>query len=285
MRAEGQGAIGGVERGSTVQGVSSERRSEQYSLAKILGIWVLATVPMGVLGWIAFPPLAPDSGSDPLGFGVTRLMLLTLGLVWLFVLSMIIVRREEGDLRWATVKRRLRLNVPRQPATGEHRRRLWLWVVPFLVAVAAVELVLNIPLENAWVSVFPFLAEPPGYSFDAIFGSQEILARLEGAWWFFALFVIMSVFNTVLGEEFLFRGVLLPKMEGAFGRGSWVANGVLFGLYHVHQPWGIPNSVLTGLLYTFPAYRFRSTWMSIILHSAQSVFFAFLVLGVVLGLA
>jgi uncharacterized protein len=158
-------------------------------------------------------------------------------------------------------------------------------VVPFLVAVVVVELVLNTPLENAWASVFPFLAEPAGYGFDAIFESQEILARLEGAWWFFALFVVQAAFNTILGEEFLFRGVLLPKMEGVFGRWSWVANGVLFGLYHVHQPWGIPNSVITGLLYTFPAYRFRSTWMSIIVHSAQSVFFAFLVLGVVLGLA
>jgi membrane protease YdiL (CAAX protease family) len=158
-------------------------------------------------------------------------------------------------------------------------------VVPFLVAVALVELVLNTPLENAWGSIFPFFSEPTGYSLDAIFGSQEILARLEGAWWFFALFVIQAAFNTILGEEFLFRGVLLPKMEGVFGRGSWVANGVLFGLYHVHQPWGIPNSVITGLLYTYPAYRYRSTWMSVILHSAQSVFFAFLVLGVVLGLA
>ena len=285
MSAKGQGATGGVERESTVRGVSSERQSEQYSLAKILGIWVLAAVPMGVLSWIAFPLLAPDFGSDPLGFGLTRLVLLTLGLVWLFVLSMIIVRREEGDLRWATVKRRLRLNTPRQPATGEPRKRLWLWVIPFLVGVALVDLVLNTPIENVWVSLFPFLAEPAGYSFDAIFGSQEILARLEGAWWFFALFVIQAAFNTILGEEFLFRGVLLPKMEGVFGRGSWVANGVLFGLYHVHQPWGIPNSVITGLLYTFPAYRYGSTWMSVILHSAQSVFFAFLVLGVVLGLA
>lgn len=285
MSAKGQGATGGVERESTVREVSSERQSEQYSLAKILGIWVLAAVPMGVLSWIAFPLLAPDFGSDPLGFGVTRLVLLTLGLVWLFVLSMIIVRREEGDLRWATVKRRLRLNTPRQPATGEPRKRLWLWVIPFLVGVALVDLVLNTPIENVWVSLFPFLAEPAGYSFDAIFGSQEILARLEGAWWFFALFVIQAAFNTILGEEFLFRGVLLPKMEGVFGRGSWVANGVLFGLYHVHQPWGIPNSVITGLLYTFPAYRYGSTWMSVILHSAQSVFFAFLVLGVVLGLA
>lgn len=285
MEAEGQGATGGVERETTIRGVSSESQSGQYSLAKILGIWALATVPMGVLGWIAFPLLAPDSGSDPLGFGVTRLVLLALGLIWLFVLSMIIVRREEGDLRWATIKRRLRLNTPREPATGQPRARLWLWVVPFLVAIALVELVLNTPLENAWVSVLPFLAEPTGYSFDAVFGSQEILARLEGAWWFFALFVVQAAFNTILGEEFLFRGVLLPRMEGVFGRGSWVANSVLFGLYHVHQPWGIPNSVITGLLYTFPAYRYRSTWMSIILHSAQNVFFAFLVLGVVLGLA
>ena len=285
MRAEEQIARGGVERESTVDGPPSEKQSEQYSLAKILGIWALAAAPMGVLGWIVFPLLAPDSGSDPLGFGVTRLVLLTLGLVWLFVLSMIIVRREEGDLRWTTVKRRLRLNAPREPTTGEPRLRLWLWVVPFLVAVAVVELVLDTPLENVWVSVFPSLAEPAGYSFDAILGSQEILRRLEGAWWFFALFVTMSVFNTILGEELLFRGVLLPRMEGVFGRWSWAANGVLFGLYHVHQPWGIPNAVLTGLLYTFPAYRYRSTWMSIILHSAQSVFFAVLVLGVVLGLA
>jgi membrane protease YdiL (CAAX protease family) len=265
--------------------VSEVRHGEQYSFAKILGIWVLAAAPMGILGWIVFPLLAPAFGADPLAVGVTRLILLTLGLVWLFALSMFIVRREEGDLRWVTVTRRLRLNTPRNPRTGEPRARLWLWVVPFLVAVAVVELVLNTPIENAWVSIFPFLSEPAGYGFDAIFQSQEILARLEGAWWFFALFVFQAAFNTILGEEFLFRGVLLPRMEGVFGRWSWVANGVLFGLYHVHQPWGIPNSVLTGLLYTYPAYRYRSTWMAIVLHSAQSVYFAFLVLGVVLGLA
>jgi membrane protease YdiL (CAAX protease family) len=240
---------------------------------------------MGILSWIVFPLLALDFDSDPLAFGVTLFVLIALGLVWLFVLSMIIVRREESDLRWATVKRRLRLNTPREPATGVPRARLFLWVVPFIVGVTVIELLLNTPLENAWVSVFPFLAEPEGRSFGAILGSQEILQQLVGAWWFFALVVVQSIFNTILGEEFLFRGVLLPRMEGVFGRWSWVANSVLFGFYHVHVPWVIPNAVLTGLLYTYPAYRYRSTWMSIIVHSAQSVYFAFLVLGVVLGLA
>ena len=196
---------------------------------------------MGVLGWIVFPLLAPDFGSDPLGAGVTRVVLLTLGLIWLFVLSLLIVRREEGDLRWATVRRRLRLNTPRDPATGEPRARLWLWVVPFLVAVTVVQLLLSAPIRSAWVSVFPFLAEPAGYGPGAIFQSREVLARLEGAWWFLALFVANAVFNTILGEELLFRGVLLPKMGGVFGRWSWVANGVLFGLLPPAPALGHPD--------------------------------------------
>lgn len=100
--------------------------SEQYSLAKILGIWALADVPMGILSWVVFPAVSPDFNADPLGAGVTRIVLLTFGLIWLLALSMIIVRQEEGDLSWATVKRRLRLNAPRDRKTGQTRRGLWL---------------------------------------------------------------------------------------------------------------------------------------------------------------
>jgi len=258
----------------------------QYSLAKILGIWALAAVPMGVLSWIVFPALSPDFGSDPLGAGVTRLVLLAVGLVWLFVLSMIIVRREEGNLRWATVKRRLRLGTPRDPKTGEMHRRLWLWLIPLLIATTVWELALTSYADGLWVSAFPFFAEPPGFSMTAFFQAPAVLDRLVGAWWFFALFVVQAIFNTILGEEFLFRGVLLPKMEGVFGRWSWVANGVLFGFYHVHQPWGIAGSVISGaFLYAYPTWRFRSTWMGIVVHSAQTVYFGFLILGIVLGLA
>ena len=259
---------------------------EQYSLGRILGIWALAAIPMGILSWIVFPALSPDITSDPLGAGVTRMALLTVGLIWLFVLSMIIVRSEEGNLRWSTIKRRLRLNPPLDPKTLEPRRRLWLWVIPFLIAIVVFDMALRSPVNRLWVSIFPFLSEPPGYGFEAIFKSQEILDRLVGAWWFFGLFLVNAVFNTVLGEEFLFRGVLLPKMEGVFGRWSWVANGVLHGFWHIHQPWGIAGSVIGSIfLYAFPSWRFRSTWMGIVVHSAQSAFFLYLILGVVLGLA
>lgn len=265
---------------------SQAERIDQYTLWQILGIWALAALPMGILSWVVFPALSPDFNSDPLGAGVTRLVLLTVGLIWQFVLSMIIVRKEEGDLRWATIKRRLRLNKPTDPATGKSRRSLWLWVIPFLIASIVYDLALTPSVDKLWVSIFPFLTEPSSFNFNLVFQSQEILHRLVGAWWFFGLFVVTSVFNTILGEEFLFRGVLLPKMEGVFGRWSWLANGVLFGLYHVHAPWSILQNVISGpLVLAFPSWRYRSTWMAVIVHSAQSVYFLVLILGLVLGLA
>ena len=259
---------------------------EQYSLGKILGIWALAAVPMGILSWVVFPALSPDPAVDPLAAGAARIVALTVGLIWLFILSLIIVRQEEGNLRWATVKRRLRLNTPRDPETGETRRRLWLWAVAFILGIAVWQILLAPYVNKLWVSIFPFFAEPPAYSMNAVFKSQEILDRLVGAWWFLGLYVLNTIFNTILGEEFLFRGVLLPKMEGVFGRWSWLANGVLFGFYHFHQPWGIVGSIVSGaFFYAFPTWRFRSTWMGIIVHSGQSVYLAFLILGVILGLA
>lgn len=257
----------------------------QYTLWQILGLWALAALPMGILSWIVFPALSPEFGADPLEAGVTRILLLTVGLIWLLVLTLIIVRQEEGDLRWATVKRRLRLNGPLDPATGETRPRLWLWAIPFVLGTVVWGAALMPYAEKVWVQLFPFFAEPAGYSFSAVFESQEILDSLVGAWWFLGLFLISGAFN-ILGEEFLLRGVLLPKMEGVFGRWSWVANGLLFAFYHVHQPWTIAGNVVSGaLLLAFPSWRFRSTWMGVIVHSVENVFFAILILGIILGLA
>jgi membrane protease YdiL (CAAX protease family) len=95
----------------------------------------------------------------------------------------------------------------------------------------------------------------------------------------------MTIFSTFVGEELLFRGLLLPRMNKAFGKWDWVVNGMLFGLYHLHQPWVILDAAISGCLFlAFFSKRFKSSWFGIILHSGQSVFFAFLLLGLVLGL-
>ena len=91
----------------------------------------------------------------------------------------------------------------------------------------------------------------------------------------------MFVFNTVLGEELLFRGYLLPRMNGAFGRGDWVANGVLFAGYHLHVPVGDPGTLVDMFILAYPTKRYRSAWIGIAVHSAQSVFLGILLLTLV----
>jgi membrane protease YdiL (CAAX protease family) len=92
----------------------------------------------------------------------------------------------------------------------------------------------------------------------------------------------MFVFNTVLGEELLFRGYLLPRMNGVFGRRDWVANGVLFAVYHLHVPCVIPAGLLDTFILAGPPKRYRSALVGIAVHSAQSVFFLVLVFALVL---
>ncbi|HEY6104028.1 MAG TPA: CPBP family intramembrane glutamic endopeptidase [bacterium] len=238
---------------------------------------------MGILGWVIAPALASGAPTSRAAF-TTRVMALTVGLIWQFAVAMIIVYREEGALRWTNIRRRLWLNAPQDPRTGRTRGRLWLWVIPLLILTALWEVGLHVPLDTLWVRVFPFFAEPSAFSGRSLMASPEARAQLVGAWGFLALFVVNAVFNTILGEEFLLRGVLLPKMRGVFGRWDWLANGVLFGVYHLHQPWGIPGNIVSAaFLESYPARRLRSVWISIIVHSAQSVFFLFLLLGLVLG--
>jgi membrane protease YdiL (CAAX protease family) len=256
----------------------------QYSLIQILCIWTAAAIPMGVLGWIVAPALA-QSPTQP---GFERLAVLTVGLIWQFILAMILLYRETGNFRWATIKQRLWLETPHSPKTGIPRKVLWIWLFPFLILKAADSLYLGkfISFTKIWVSIFPFLAEPPGFDFGAFMGSPETQAQMVGNWGIFALFVVMAIFNTVLGEELLFRGILLPRMNGVFGKWDWVANGVLFGLYHVSQPWGILDSAISGVFFfALPTKYFRCAWFGIIAHSGQSVFLTFLMLGLVLGLA
>ena len=196
-------------------------------------------------------------------------MTLTAGLVWQFVLVMGLVGREQGTLRWSVLKEALWLRAPVSPRTGRRGGRLWLVALPLIVAFGA-EPLLPGPGNPVARDLGDFLASHAGHTL------------LAGSWGWLAVLTAMFVFNTVLGEELLFRGFLLPRMNGVFGRRDWLANGVLFAAYHLHVPWVIPATLLDSFIVAYPAKRYRSALIGIAVHSAQSVFFFALVLGLVL---
>ena len=124
------------------------------------------------------------------------------------------------------------------------------------------------------------ISGPSARDFADFLNSDRGEEFFSGAWGWYAVVALLLVFNTVLGEELLFRGLLLPRMRGVFGRGDFVANGVLFAAYHLHTPWVIPTTLIDIIALAYPSRRFQSAWMGIIVHSTQSV----VVIGVVLAL-
>lgn len=263
-------------------GLAHGKQQEQYTLWQILGIWLAAGAPMWLLSWVAYPALSVNL--PPIDAGLLRLKLLTGGLIWQFGLAMLILYREEGNLRLSTISRRFWLNHPISSQTGKTSKTLWWWLVPLILLLAFLEIGLRSTLVNLWTAIFPFFAEPKGYDAAVLF-APELRTQWIGDWGLLGLFLVTALFNTFLGEEFIFRGVLLPKMAGVFGKWDWVANGILFCLYHLHQPWGILATLPGDLVFAYSGKRFHSNWFPIILHSGQSLYFLFLILGLVLGLA
>jgi uncharacterized protein len=230
----------------------------QYSKAGVLAVWAAAALPMGALAWVIAPAIA-GSGASQEHFVLTLLTALTFGLVWQAALVLILVGRESRTSPPMALRDRLWL---RAPSTRTRRGgRLWWWIAAYALGLAVLDLV-------------PFgPTGPVDRNFGSFLDSAAGRATFHHAWGLYALVAVELAFNTFLGEEMLFRGFLLPRMRAAFGRADWVANAVLFGCYHLHEPWVIPNGIVTGMLCAHPSRRLRSAWMGIAVHSVESVFF------------
>ncbi|MBL7497821.1 CPBP family intramembrane metalloprotease [Frankia sp. CN7] len=240
----------------------------QYSLRRIGAVWAAAAGPMALLSWVVAPWLAGRL-DGPLPMSRALILCMTAGLFWQFVLVVGLLVREQRSLRWSRIRAALWLRAPSSRRTGRRGGRLWLILVPCILVFAAMELVPMIP-HPATRDMKTFLDSSAGQDF------------LAGSWGWFAIVVVLVVFNTVLGEELLFRGLLLPRMNGVFGRRDWIANGVLFATYHLHMPWAIPGALVDMFAISYPAKRYRSALIGIAVHSTQSVLVVALTLAVVL---
>lgn len=252
----------------TVLGGDPQARStpiRQLALLGVAGVWAAAAIPMAALAWVIAPILA-SGWNSPSALAQSLILLLTVGLVWQFVLVAFLVFKEQRSLKWAVVRDALWLRAPRNPKTGRRGGRMWLIVPVFVVAFFALEL---IPFEIPPVA---------GRDFGEFLGSSDGAALLHGSWPWLAILLAFFIFNTVLGEELLFRGYLLPRMKGVFGSRDWVANGILFAVYHLHVPWVIPIALLDTFILSLPSRRYQSALIGIITHSSQSLFLFALVL-------
>jgi membrane protease YdiL (CAAX protease family) len=239
----------------------------QHTALRAVVTWVALTLPMAVLAWVVVPWLSHRiSGPEPLAKAL--LVCFGGGLLWMLALTVVLVRREVGHLTWPQVRDALWLRAPRDPKSGRVGGRVWFWLVPFVLLSAALE---ALPINP----VGPIPRDLPRY-----IATDRAERFFEGNWTWFAVLAVVALLAPIV-EEIVFRGYLLPRSRNLFGRGDWVANGVLFAAYHLHQPWSIPATLLDSVFaQSLPTKRYRSTWIALIGHTLPS----FVIIGAGLSL-
>ena len=250
----------------------------QYSLAKILSIWAAVAIPMPIMAFSSLAPvLAARSNMSPL---LMIWLLMIAGMIWQFVLSVWLLHRELDTFTWAAIRERIWLRKPSDPTTGRASYKFFWWLIPAFGFYAAIGLTPVVDIIGRLILLpFPWLATLPELDLRDLDNGQFL-----GAWWLMVVAVINCVFNYFLGEELLFRGVLLPKMRGVFGKWDWVANSVLFALYHLHRPVQMLGFIFGGLAWSLPSRHFRSNWFAIILHGLEGIPLLLGVFAIVSGL-
>jgi uncharacterized protein len=253
----------------------SMQLDKQYSLTKILTIWALSAIPMGILAFVITPKVAAVTNWPPL---ITYWIAIVFGLIWQFILSLMILKTDGHDLKWQTIVTRMKYQKPVNPKTGKSGYWLLLWTIPFILLSAVIQSgILSLPDIDSLMA--PLIQYLPKYDLSSL-----ATAEYKGAWWILGLFIVTSVFNYFLGEEFMYRGILLPKMNGVFGKWDWFFNGILFGFYHLHKPQIILSTALYfGFVFAFPSRLFQSNWMAVIIHGLEGLLGVLVILGIILG--
>lgn len=145
----------------------------------------------------------------------------------------------------------------------------WLWTMAGLVAVGA--------SSGATAAVLQMLhgrvGVPSFMAFDPL-GPDR--------YWILGAWLPFFVLN-IVGEEFVWRSVVLPRQVIAFGARAWLVNGFLWLLFHAAFPWEVLVTLVPiTLLLPYIVQRRRNVWIGILIHA---VFGAAGFLGLAFGLA
>jgi membrane protease YdiL (CAAX protease family) len=113
--------------------------------------------------------------------------------------------------------------------------------------------------------------------FFSHFGPKDFMGiPLQGAWWILIYYAVLILVCNIGGEEFWWRGYVLPRQELVFGRSAWVIHGICWAVFHLFmQPtlWDTIRMAISGMALSFVAQRTRSTWPGIVGHSFGNLAF------------
>jgi membrane protease YdiL (CAAX protease family) len=244
-----------------------KERPVNYSL-KPMPLWIALPffgVPavIGVIGlYVVMPALARAGVSLFWNY-----MLTVVGMLPLLLGAALVAYRVEGRaLSWDDIKLRFRV-------CGLSQRE-WLWTVGLLIVYVGGQ-VLLMPTAGWLASVLPLpLPEGLPHVLDTRVAKTSIPTEflrvgLRGNWGMALVYLVILSLN-IVGEEFWWRGYVLPRQELAHSRWAWLVHGILWTLFHAPFWWNLLSLVPSTLSLSFVTSRLKNTTPGSIVHSAMN---------------
>jgi len=156
--------------------------------------------------------------------------------------------RKEGWLfKPGMLKERLRF---RKMNSGD-----WLWGVGGFLVIGILSYLIMMLIEIVNGSVNH---QPPFMSFETL---------STGRYWILAVWLPYWIFN-IMGEEILWRGVILPRQEVSFRKYAWIIQGLGWGLFHIAFGWQLLVTLLPILfILPFVVQKRKNSWIGVFIHA------------------
>jgi membrane protease YdiL (CAAX protease family) len=189
---------------------------------------------------------------------------MTTPLALMLVAAIIAYKVEGNSFNWRSFSKRFRLK--------KMTRKDWIYTVALLMVMIIIYGTLS--FTSKWLIQFQ-LFSPPEFLLPSVDPrlEQNLLVDsfmgipLKGQWWVAVVYFIFLLFN-IFGEEFWWRGYILPRQELAFNKWTWVIHGTLWGLFHIFWKWNLIILFPTCLALSYVVYKQKNTWIGIISHLA-----------------
>jgi membrane protease YdiL (CAAX protease family) len=235
----------------------------QDGLATILLMFAWPALWYTLLIYVLAQPFIPQGGTVPTWL---RLLITVLGSGAELVAGVLLLRREGRSLALGWLRERIHWRWP----SG------WkAWTAAVVVFILGMSLSMALEPANRALASMPGFMPPAWWGAAAnptvkVSGAADVFPDVElaGNYAFVLLYFLIGLVFNIFGEELYYRGYLLPRMQGVFGRGAWIANGVLFTLKHVYQRWLWPGLLVGGLSFAFAAGPLGSLPLAMLYHWA-----------------
>ena len=207
-------------------------------------IYLSAAMLMFVMTHFLIPYLSKTTGMETIFFWF---VVAGAGIFTPLIITGLFILKSEGyKISWQTITGRLRF-----------KRLTSRDLLLTFAGLAAVGILSGAMMKILEMMIGKFDHSPSFMQFEPLSAGRYWLLLVWAPYWI----------TNILGEEFLWRGVMLPRQEIAFGKYTWLIHGFGWGLFHIAFGWQLLVTLIPLIfIQSYLVQKTGNSWVGVIMH-------------------